>query len=940
KTQNDFLREWLPVRDDYLAELLDRESCPEQTKCELCGKDDGPLRCTTCSGIHSWCSPCIVKAHARLPFHKIQSWNGEYFEDTSLFDQGFVWHLGHGGGVCPNGYQSEMGGWVDMGDEDDQGDPVVEMVSETPGETKLVLVHSTGIFTHCVAWCCCSHLKVKRDHQLLRAGLFPSSVVRPKTAFTFEVLDHFLIDALECKTSAMGFFEKLKRLTSNSFPHMVPDRYRELMRVSRMWRDLQNRKRFGYGHNVGSIPGPGGLSLFCPACPQPGVNLPGNWVDIYKSWLVMPRFVVDGNFSAQHMKMKRPEDDVSLTDGEGYMVAEGPYAVHMKASVESKEKSSCHNHRAVNAANCNRKNLRATGVGATACARHGCFVPGTVVDFQKGERQMNIDYSICNALKFRSEGITKALIIYDVSCQWIIHFLDRVAQSPYLSVPEKMAIFAAVGKFHLSAHKLQCFARFSLNFIEGAGQIDGEILETLWAPFNKISPTARSMSQAHRREVYDDHMRDSNWKKLVGIVKTLLKKYSRAIKGLDETKEPYLLLTSSLSPSDVAKWALDEKQAAEQRGDALDVYQLRFDRAPTMAEIRLTLTGTESENGGQTGSIAWLVSGINLENAQDSLRAELRKLPSDATTSQKVEVEEKRQRLLARLIKFHQTADTVTEGVDHGTAAEAPADDQIFTQHEGDVEFMVDGEEVEELDETEAAESMGIWMPSSMDLERAQELGLEKLQQDELQLRVGQANDSLEGLRMALGRKAVLYRKTLRSADSVFTGTRSKKLIEQVNAKMNKHIRSYQRARKAIRRLSRDETIIGKYREITVADLSVNQDVTEENRYGQGSDKMAWFWIMGQQNGDQSDAWMNEFYRVNWLKAKARYLRWEEELEIVRHEMDWVVRWFSHQEQEWKRWATQSQRSGQRAYAEKQVNLWGRFKEEAQKGFKGKMVGS
>ena len=47
--------------------------------------------------------------------------------------------------------------------------------------------------------------------------------------------------------------------------------------------------------------------------------------------------------------------------------------------------------------------------------------------------------------------------------------------------------------------------------------MDGEILETLWAPFNKISPSARSMTSAHHQELYDDHMRDSNWKKLVGL---------------------------------------------------------------------------------------------------------------------------------------------------------------------------------------------------------------------------------------------------------------------------------------------------------------------------------------------------------------------------------------------------------------------------------------
>ncbi|KAG1843030.1 hypothetical protein F4604DRAFT_1517518, partial [Suillus subluteus] len=52
--------------------------------------------------------------------------------------------------------------------------------------------------------------------------MFPASTSRPRTAFTFDVLDHFLIDALECKTSAMSFFQKLRRLTNNAFPDSVP----------------------------------------------------------------------------------------------------------------------------------------------------------------------------------------------------------------------------------------------------------------------------------------------------------------------------------------------------------------------------------------------------------------------------------------------------------------------------------------------------------------------------------------------------------------------------------------------------------------------------------------------------------------------------------------------------------------------------------------------
>jgi len=49
------------------------------------------------------------------------------------------------------------------------------------------------------------------------------------------------------------------------------------MRVSRQWRDLLARKRFGFGHETNKLPGIGDLALFCPACPQPGVNLPAGW---------------------------------------------------------------------------------------------------------------------------------------------------------------------------------------------------------------------------------------------------------------------------------------------------------------------------------------------------------------------------------------------------------------------------------------------------------------------------------------------------------------------------------------------------------------------------------------------------------------------------------------------------------------------------------------
>lgn len=131
--------------------------------------------------------------------------------------------------------------------------------------------------------------------------------------------------------------------------------------------------------------------------------------------------------------------------------------------------------------------------------------------------QMNIDYSICNALSHQTEDMDESLVEYDVACEWSKNFIHRVQESMTLSLPSKMAIIAAVGKFHLGGHVKECFSLYSLNFVFGAGQQDGEIMETLWSSLNKVSGSIRAMTKAHRQEVLDAHMRDSNWKKLVGM---------------------------------------------------------------------------------------------------------------------------------------------------------------------------------------------------------------------------------------------------------------------------------------------------------------------------------------------------------------------------------------------------------------------------------------
>jgi len=54
-------------------------------------------------------------------------------------------------------------------------------------------------------------------------------------------------------------------------------------------------------------------------------------------WLFRRTLVADGNFTAYHMKMRCPEEDVNLTHGYGYVVEEGRYKQHLSNAQEFKE---------------------------------------------------------------------------------------------------------------------------------------------------------------------------------------------------------------------------------------------------------------------------------------------------------------------------------------------------------------------------------------------------------------------------------------------------------------------------------------------------------------------------------------------------------------------------------------------------------------------------
>ena len=180
---------------------------------------------------------------------------------------------------------------------------------------------------------------------------------------------------------------------------------------------------------------------------------------------------------------------------------------------------------------------------------------------------------------------------------------------------------------------------------------------------------------------------------------------------------------------------------------------------------------------------------------------------------------------------------------------------------------QTDEELVTREDENEdifCPEVLKVWMPSSFGTEKCLKNGWGVLVEEELQLRISQANKFLSKIRLGLGGKAMLYRTSLRPANSQETSTRARKLVEQVTNTITNHARGYRQAHKAMISLGASESILKMFRPLLDSELKVSTDVLEENRYGQRNDQLAWFWRQGPNEANDNHPWMEERMCLNF----------------------------------------------------------------------------
>ncbi|KAM6489955.1 hypothetical protein JOM56_014538 [Amanita muscaria] len=286
-----------------------------------------------------------------------------------------------------------------------------------------------------------------------------------------------------------------------------------------------------------------------------------------------------------------------------------------------------------------------------SCARHGCYAPNALVNLFRGEQQKNVDFAFLQALK--TIGVAPqqgVMLIYDIACQYFVHFRDRIGQ--YL--PTGLAVDRAIGLFHVHAHKDECFFRFASSFIPGVGIVAGEILESLWSNLNAISPTVRTVTLAHRAEMLDDHATDSNHRKLVGMALYLCSRHAEAVETAGYTTQYYADLSGTIPPLSLQAWETEILAAEEMRAhdpSSMDIYATRMSEsypsapAPAPASLWDHISSIED----------WIELMILVEEKQIELQDKVRHLGQDAWDVDRQSIERKREMLTHLLLKLKQS---------------------------------------------------------------------------------------------------------------------------------------------------------------------------------------------------------------------------------------------------------------------------------------------
>ncbi|KAJ7790154.1 hypothetical protein B0H14DRAFT_3571055 [Mycena olivaceomarginata] len=926
------LRQWAEDHlSSYLEEILrleGRGDCRSDLTCRLCNRGRPDHRCRTCLG----------GAHARLPFHVIEYWTGAMFERRGLKDMGLRLQLGH---------------WHDR-------NPKCP-VPQAAANDDFVIVDVHGVHEVGLDYCGCGqggHPTV----QLLRAELWPATTTNPKTAATFAVLRQHQLLSFESKCSALEFYSSLARQTDNlgsrkrkglaqaannladshEEPKFEKDRYHAFLRMTREWRHVRMLKRAGRGHDPKGLANtkPGECALLCPACPQPGKNLPPNWENAPENKRAISRH--RRKLSPQAEGCSTEERDPGLGNGLAFFNDINAYMDHVKRNWDQKQdRSHCVAHDAVDKPDREARGTASSGIGTVDCARHNMKRPLAVGDLQLGER-------------IAGSPLLRFFVSYDIACQWHINIWRRLAayQDPDLLVAGNKPFYTfLVPKFHLPAHIEACNLRFSFHLTPEVGQTDGEAPERGWANANPLARStrrwvpARDATPSTTTSTTGTTKKSSCW--VSRLWTTLRKKTEVAVEEMVTTREALADLEDSLGAEDVKKWTkmaeLWEKDV--ENPNPFETQRKDMHVAKVRAELAEEAAAREAAGVEETGAVRGDMHITELVGMGLQLEDQQRILASDVAANRSAS----NRPSAARYGRAHEQTATQDLCLDRGLANIRDREDQARAQTSSAA--GIPGIAVPDIQ---------LWLPSAIagaSREVVQDVRVDNTTYlHEYRLRVGQGEEALHEVRRLLLVRTHLYKLKDTHSRGVRANMRSQDKIAALNGQVQRAADQYRAARSALvvlggvlRRNEWERTL----RVLNADDVRglPQSKFHDPERKKKGKSKrrgkklrrepreVSWIWLtQGGQYDPGDKAAMNEALtavRIDWAKVRARCHRWREEVDLLEAEMarvtrflDWRAQWW--REQVGRRTAlTIAQSEGETAYALRQAGI----QEQLARGF-------
>ena len=245
---------------------------------------------------------------------------------------------------------------------------------------------------------------------------------------------------------------------------------------------------------------------------------------------------------------------------------------------------------------------------------------------------------------------------------------------------------------------------------------------------------------------------------------------------------------------------------------------------------------------------------------------ELKNLNRNSTVKQQLKVARMRAALGRRVNGFINDAAAFLPTIEEGDLKPCE-DEEITTSEEDPVELeatvdvsLDDDAGFEEEDESETPsippETVILPLPSNITSKKIKS-SIDSLISIERQLRIGQANDALEGVRIGLANKSLLLLNDVNKSRSTKQSTRAWASVRNAQSQIVVHARSYERAWKALNSVGVPEDLVT-YQKLDTKDLVIVKDIAMAKRFGQGSDSLAWFWRIGPSHDQLTGDWMEE----------------------------------------------------------------------------------